>query len=261
MRLSQVVVVLMTGLSLAGLLWSDSLYPSKEMIQSFLANDVVNLIIGLPILLGSLWLTRRGLLVGLLLWPGALLYVLYNYTAILFGVPFTWITAVYLVLVLLCAYLVFDLLNCIDTNVVKQRLDGKVPVRISAWILVLFAILFVVRAINIVASARTGLPLTELGLLIADLVLSFIWIAGGVLLLQRHPLGYTSGLGLLFGPSMLFIGLIVVLFLQPVLTGGSLPLTDVIVVALMGMICFIPMGLFLRGVISSTNDSAPPPVR
>ena len=42
----------------------------------------------LPILLGSMWLARRGSLAGLLLWPGALFYALYAYVPYLVGAPF-----------------------------------------------------------------------------------------------------------------------------------------------------------------------------
>jgi hypothetical protein len=48
---------------------------------------VVNLLIGLPILLGSMWLARRGQLIGLFLWPGALLFVLYNDIIYVFAMP------------------------------------------------------------------------------------------------------------------------------------------------------------------------------
>ena len=68
--------------SLAGLLFQSSIYPTYELRSAFLANEVINLLIGLPILLGSMGLTRRGSLAGLLLWPGALLYILYNYYCI-----------------------------------------------------------------------------------------------------------------------------------------------------------------------------------
>ena len=80
----------MTRLSLVGLILPDSIYPSEEFIQAYMVNDVINLLIGLPILFGSMWLTRRGNLIGLLFWPGALLYVLYNYTAYIFGLPISW---------------------------------------------------------------------------------------------------------------------------------------------------------------------------
>jgi hypothetical protein len=36
------------------------------------ANNVGNLVIGLAILLGAMGLARRGRLIGLLFWPGAL---------------------------------------------------------------------------------------------------------------------------------------------------------------------------------------------
>jgi hypothetical protein len=69
--LSLVVALLVAGGSLAGLLFQGSLYPTQELRRSFVANDAVNLFIGLPILLGALWLSRRGRLIGLLFWPGA----------------------------------------------------------------------------------------------------------------------------------------------------------------------------------------------
>ena len=76
-----------------------------------------------------------------------------------------------------------------------------------------------------------------------------MWVVGGVFLLLRKPLGYTSGLGLLFSGSMLFIALIVFLLLQPVLTGVPYELLDVGLIIMLGMICFIPFYLYIRGVI------------
>jgi hypothetical protein len=49
---------------------------------------------------------------------------------------------------------------------------------------------------------------------------------------------------------MLFIGLVIVLILQPFLTNAPFVLADVVVVLIMGLICFIPFGLFVRGVLS-----------
>ena len=76
-------------------------------------------------------------------------------------------------------------------------------------------------------------------------------IIGGLLLWRREPLGYVAGAGLLFQASMLFIGLIAVLLLQPLLTAAPFPLTDTIVVFAMGLVCFVPFALFLRGVVST----------
>jgi hypothetical protein len=256
--LTIIVVVGMGVLSLLGLTFPDSFYPSEEFIQSFLVNDVINLILGIPILLGSMWLTRQGKLIGLLFWPGALLYVLYNYTAYIFGLPFNVVTIAYLVLVLLCVMVMYLLLKCIDGESVKAQLQGNVPVKLSGWILILFGVVFIFRAIGAFMEAgasQTALPITEVGVLIADMTLSVLMIVGGALLLRRKPLGYSSALGLLFAASMLFIGLILILLLQPVITETTFVLIDLIVVFIMGMVCFIPFGLFLRGVLSAEKPS------
>jgi hypothetical protein len=251
--LSLLVGLLMSGMSLAGLFYQSSLYPHDELRRAFVPNDVVNLFIGLPALLGSMWLTRRGLLVGLLLWPGSLLYVVYNYIAYVFGTPFSLISVVYLAHVLLSAYIIFDLFQSIDRKAVQVQLSGIVPDKIGGWILVILGVVFLFRAVGMIAQATTSgtsLPISEFGTLVADLVLSAVWIAGGAWLLRRMPLGYVSGLGLLFAGSMLFIALIAFLLLQPLLTDAPFLLTDVIVVFFMGLICFIPFALFTRGVIS-----------
>jgi hypothetical protein len=237
----------MTAVSMGGLLFPTVFYPSDELLRSFLANDAANLIIGLPILLVSLWLTRRGSLFGLLSWPGVLLYVVYNYVAYLFGMPFGWTTLASLALVALSAYAIFYLMACIDRKSVQEQLSGAVLVKTGGWFLVVFGVLFVSRAIGMLAQG--SLPASGTGILIADMVLSTLWIACGSLLLRRNPLGYASGLGMLIAASMLFIGLILFLLLQPVLTSAPFALMDVMVVLGMGMICSIPTILFARGVI------------
>jgi len=253
--LSFIIALLMTAVSLGGLLFSSTFYSTDEMRQAFLGNDVVNLLIGLPILLVSMWLTKREKLAGLLCWPGAMLYVVYNYLVYLLGMSFSWLTIVYFALVGLGAYAMVALLKSIDQASVKEKLTGVVPVKTTSWILLLFGVMFFFRAIGILGQAviiQTMLPPPEVGLLIADLIGSLLWIAGGALLLRNKPLGYASGFGLLFAICALFVGLIVVLLLQPFLTGAPFVPVDVIVVFIMGLVCFVPFALFLRGVVSRT---------
>ncbi|UCH11543.1 MAG: hypothetical protein JSU61_06540 [Fidelibacterota bacterium] len=58
--LSILVTILMAALSLAGLLYQTASYPTEELQRTFVSNDVGNLGIGVPILLVSMWLARRG---------------------------------------------------------------------------------------------------------------------------------------------------------------------------------------------------------
>jgi hypothetical protein len=63
-----------------------------------------------------------------------------------------------------------------------------------------------------------------------------------------------AGLGLLFQASMLFVGLIFLLLLQPFLTAAPFAPVDVIVVSILGLICFVPLGLFARGVVNADRS-------
>lgn len=250
---SSIIAILMTFMSFGDVLYPSMIYPTDELRQSYMPNDIVNLLIGLPILLGAMWLTWQGKLVGLLAWPGALLYVLYNYTAYIFGMPFGLVTFAFTILVLLSVFLLVVLLRSIDRNAIQVQLAGAVSEKGTGWVLVIFGIAFLFRAVGMLARVGTGqttISAADIGTLIADIVLSILWICGGAFLLTKKPIGYVSGLGLLLAASMLFIGLILYLFLQPVLTDASFAFIDVIVVFIMGMVCFIPTGLFIRGVIS-----------
>jgi len=251
--LSLVIAIFMTIASAAGLLYQPRIYPTDELLQSFVPNDVVNLAIGVPILLGSMWLTRRGKLVGLLFWPGALFYVLYNYIAYLLSMPLNVLFLPYLTLVALSTYTMIGLVASIDGKAIQQRLSGAVPEKVAGGVLVGLGVAFFLRVIGTIVDAltsQTAIPATELSVLISDFLLAPASIIGGVLLWRRQALGYVVGAGLLFQSSMLFIGLIVFLLLQPLLTTAPFVLADVIVVFIMGLICFIPFGLFVRGVTS-----------
>ena len=256
--LSFIIAILMAAASVAGLLCQTSVYPTDELLQSFLPNDVANLLIGLPMLLASMWLTRRDKLIGLLFWPGALFFVLYNYIVYIFAMPLNLAFLAHLVLVMLSVYSLIGLLTSIDGKVVQQRLTGEVPERLAGSVLAGLGLLFFLLVIGAIVQAlisQTPLAETELALHVADFLITPAWVICGVLLWQRKAFGYVAGLGLLFQASMLFIGLIIVLFLQPFLTSASFSLVDVVVIFAMGLICFIPLVLFMRGVVSNRNSS------
>jgi hypothetical protein len=250
--LSLLIGLLVLVVSLSGLLFPGRMYKTVDLRDSFVTNDLVNLMIGLPVLLGSMWLTRGGKLAGLLVWPGSLLYVLYNEIAYLVGMPLGWASFLYLALVLLSVFVMLDLMIAIDHHTVQNLLAGLVPANPAGWVLVALGTLFFLRGLSLVIQAglnRISLPMSEVGVLIADIILSAIWIAGGLLLLFRKPLGYASGLGLLFSGSMLFIALVIFLLLGPVLMGQPVVLADVMVVLLLGSTCFVPFYYYLRGVL------------
>lgn len=250
---SFLIAILMATVSVAGLLYRTTIYPTEELLRAFVSNDVVNLFIGLPILLGSMWLAWRGKLVGLLCWPGALFFVLYNYIVYAFASPLNWAFLFYLALVMLSVYSLISLVASIDGKAVHQRLTGAVPERFAGGVLVGLGFLFFLRVIGVIVNALingTLMAETELATNTADFFIAPAWVIGGILLWRRKEFGYVAGLGLLFQASMLFIALIIFLLLQPFLTTAPFVITDVMVVFTMGLICFVPFALFVRGVVA-----------
>jgi len=251
--LSIIVTGLMTMLSLAGLIFPMSMYPGEDLRQSFITNDVVNLVIGMPVLLGALWLTRRGKLPGLLGLPGALFYVTYNAIAYAAAMPLTWLFFIHLGLVVLSAVSIFWLLSSLDGTAIQARLQGRVAERFGAIVLMGLGTLFFLRAVAEFFDGAANWA--AFGVLVADGLTTPFWIFGGLYLWRKQPLGYVSGAGLLFQASMLFVGLLVFFILQPFVAGVPFPLADFVVILAMGLIVFVPFGLFVRGVVSLVNHT------
>jgi len=257
--LSSVVGIFMATASATGLSYREAIYPTDDLLQSFLSNDVLNLVVGLPILYGSMWLARRGQLIGLLFWPGALFFVLYNYIVYVFAMPLNAAFLLHLTLVTLSVYTVIGLIATIDGKAVQQRLSGAVPERLAGGVLVGLGLLFLLRVIGVIVHAllsQAPMAETEIAVHTSDFLISPAFVIGGVLLWRREALGYVTGLSLLFQASMLFIGLILFLLLQPLLTPVPFAPVDVAVIFAMGLICFIPFALFVHGVLTNRDPPA-----
>jgi hypothetical protein len=249
--LSLLVAILMAAASGLGLLNPDAIYPSEALRQSFFANDVVNLVIGLPILIVALGLAWRGKLIGLLFWPGALMFVLYNYLAYVFSMPPGWYYLLLMTLVALSLYTLIGLTARLDIESISRRLVERVPARLTGGLLILFGAFVFLRVFFVIAGSLkdpSSVAAADLAVLPADFLIAPAWILGGVLLLLRRPLGYAAGLGLLFQACMLFVGLIAFMLLQPSMTGAEFDLAGLLVVVAMSLIGFLPFGLYLRGV-------------
>lgn len=250
--LGLIVALLMTAASFSGIVFPDLVYTDPVLRETFLVNDLVNLIIGLPLFLIGLFLLSKNRFLGCVLLPGALVYVIYNYFAYLVARPLSIFTLLNFVLVFLAGYTLIDLLTRLDHEAVKARLEGSIPRKWSGWLLLVMGIGFFGFALyNNINAFLVGdpLPLGEQVTSLSDMLVSSLWVGGGILLLRNKGLGYTAGLGLLIAVSSLFIGLILFFFLAPLIVGTPFDWVDVVTVFVMGLICFIPTGIYWRGVV------------
>jgi hypothetical protein len=252
--LSLIVALIMTVASVVGLLYQTVIYPVGELLLSFAPSDAFNLVVGLPILLGSMWLARRGKLIGLLCWPGALFYVLYIYVPYVIGVPFNVLFLPYLVLVTLSAYTLIGLVASIDGEVVRQRLTGFVPARTSGGILVGLAILIIVRQVAVIVTAlagQTSVDAVELSSWIADFTMAVpLLLVSGIQLWRRKALGYVAGAGLLLGYGVLALSVIPFFVLQARYTASPIDVAGIVAILVMAALCFIPFAFFVRRTLS-----------
>jgi len=257
--LSLIIALVMTVASVVGLLYQTLIYPTDELLLSKIPLDVFNLVVVLPILLGSMWLARRGKLIVLLCWPGALFYVLYIYVIYVIGMPFNALFLPYIALVTLSAYTLIGLVASIDGEAVRQRLTGVVPARTSGGILAGLAILIIVRQIAVIVTAltsQTPVDTLELPSWIADFAVAVpALLVSGILLWRRKAIGYVASAGLLLGYGVLALGLIPFMVLQARYTASPIDVAGIVVVLVMAALCFIPFAFFVRGAASDRSSS------
>ena len=253
------VASLMALLSTFSLLNRSNIYPTDELRLAFAASDLFNLFVGFPILLGSIWLARRRNLFGLLCWPAALFYVAYMYLPYLIGLPFNLLFLPYLLLVVISIYTLVGLIFSLDGNEMKRQFAKQVPARVSAGILIGFALLISIRQSAFIITAltnRLAVDALELSVWIADFLLPvpMLFIVG-IQLWRRKALGYTAAPALFLGYGLLALSLIPLSLMQSFYTNASVDVWSIAVLLIMVLLCFIPLIPFYRGAIRSKTVS------
>jgi hypothetical protein len=158
--------------------------------------DIVTLVVGLPLLIASMWFTRRYSTCGLLLWAGALFYFAYSYYFYVTG-GFNALFLVYIAIVSASLYGLLSLLFNIDPQALKTRFNPRTPTRLISGFLVGYSLLFALMWVGLTFStlvAGTQLDeVTHAVIAIDCTVLLPLLVFGGLLLWRRRPWGYVLG--------------------------------------------------------------------
>lgn len=176
-----------------GLYYWDTLSSVAQMQ----ANDLVTLLVGLPLLAIAFWLTLRGSLRGQLLLTGTLAFILYTYITMCFGAAYNKLFLVYVALFSLSLFALILSMMSLDLKTLPARFSEKLPRKRIAFLL-FFAAAFLSLAwlgriaptifqnqnpaLNNVTSMF--IQAMDLGIIVPLCVLS------GVLLLRRSVWGY-----------------------------------------------------------------------
>jgi hypothetical protein len=197
--LSLLVAGLLAAVSVAGLLYGQGgLYdPDPRTLPTFLGQDGLTLVAGLPLLLVSLRLARRGSLRGLMLWAGSLFYVTYSYAYYVLGARFNPLFLAYVVVVSASGYALLYILLSLDAEAIEARFSARTPVRaLGGFLAFMGAFPAAMWVAAIVAATASGATPSAVERVVwpMDLVVAFpalFW--GGVWLWRRQALGYAVG--------------------------------------------------------------------
>ena len=161
------------------------------------ANDLVTLILGLPLLAVSFWLTLRGSLRGRLLLTGTLGFILYTYISMCFGAAYNQLFLVYVALFSLSLYAFILSMMSFDLATLPAHFSEKLPRRGIAGMLIFTAAFLLLAWLGRIAATFNpgAIPALENGasMFIQAMDLALIvplCIVAGVLLLRRSAWGY-----------------------------------------------------------------------
>lgn len=253
--LSVSVAILLVITSVAGLLFGQQGFyePDPATLPTFLGQDAVTLMAGLPLLLGSMWAARRGSLRGLLLWLGALFYFAYSYAY--YATVFNAFFLVYIAIISMSLYGLLFLLLSVDAEAVRTRFSDRTPTRLTGGFLAMMMGLFgLAWDASIAATLGAGADPTAVQRIVwpLDLVVAFpagFW--GGVWLWRRQPLGYVVAPLLLLKLGLLGCTLSLNAWLVTRWGMTLDPFTPGYAIG--GMISLLLAVLFLRRVIPGTS--------
>ena len=234
-----------------GLYKDDSIAVASQGI----AQDIVTLAIGIPLLLVSLYLTNKRSLKGKLLLTGTLGYFLYTYISYVFLWMYNPMFIVYVILMSASFFAFTISMMSFDLKRLSSAFNEKLPVKFLGGFQIILALaLSLMWMSKIIPTITNGI--TPIGLehyttlVIQGLDLGFIVpiaFLSGILLLKRKPLGYllTSVIimkGFTMGAA------ISAMIVAQYLAGVSMSIVEIIMFPLFSLVIFFCMYLLLKNI-------------
>lgn len=193
-------------------LWSPDLYGNSDSLAAQgQAQDLVTLLVALPLLIISTWYTARGSIRWRLIWLGTLIYMAYTYVIAAFQVNFNQLFLLYVVVLGSSFYAL--VLGFASTKPELIQLKPEVPVRgisliagflvLSYYGLWLSEILPALQSNSVPpAIVAASTPTSAVHVLDMGFYLPLM-LTGAILLWLRQPMGFVvTGAALAFAPLM-----------------------------------------------------------
>ena len=196
-------------------------YDTALIAVGYRLSDAFTLIVGIPLLLISFWLYRRGALRGKILLTGTLLFFLYDFGSLAIGAAYNNLFFIYIILTMTTFMAVCSLFLSFDVQSLPSHFSDRLPQRgISIFFIISGVALFCIWLfLSIVPALLAGGVPAELAsyttviTFVVDMgIIAPVLVSAGMLFRRREPLGYVlSSVLLIFidalGTSLLIMGI------------------------------------------------------
>ncbi len=210
-------------------------FDTVSIVAQAIAQDAVTLILGIPLLITGIVLTRKGSLRGHLLLTGTLGYFLYTYTSYVFLAAFNHLFLLYVVLFSLILFAFILSMKDLNPEIITSHISDKFPRRgIATFMMILAGFLSLAWLGRIVPALIAGTPpfglesYTTLVIQVLDLgVIVPVSALTAVLLWRSRPWGYTlSAVVLVKGLTM--GAALIAMIISQILAGFEVSMVEII---------------------------------
>ena len=228
---------------------------SISIVAQGTAQDIITLVIGIPLLIVSLRMLLKGSLKGRLLLTGTLGYFLYTYISYVFLWMYNPMFIVYVIL-MSASFFAFTLsIISVDINNLSSAFNRKLPVKFLGGFQIFFATaLLLLWMGKIIPTFKNGTVPVGLEhyttLVIQGLDLGFIVpiaLLSGVLLIKRKPFGYlVSSVIIIKGFTM--GAALTTMIIGQYIAGVAMGVLEIIMFPIFSLIIFYCMILLLKNI-------------
>lgn len=265
-----VIILVLTATASAGGLFISDLYRDNFLVSAgWYGNDLVTLVLGVPVLATALVLSKRGSLRARSVWLGMLFYTLYNYAFYLFGAAFNKFFLLYVAIFTLSIFALILGFYALDVRELSNRFKPGTPVKTIGGFMAVVAVLlgFFHVAVSLQFVFSGELPemvvvLDQHTNLISALDLSLtasFGLFGAVLLWKRRPWGYIAAI-VWNVKGAVYLTALSAATVSGYLAGASESLVELTLWLPIGTGCLIACIFLLRNMAPGYSDEAPPPV-
>lgn len=230
-------------------------YDSVSVAAQGIAQDAVTMILGVPLLIISLYLSRKGLLKGKLLLAGTLGYFLYTYASYSFLLMYNPLFLIY-VMIMSASFFAFTMaIMSFDLENLGSYFSPELPVKfIGSFLIFMAAVVGLMWTGMIIPPLINDTVPLELEhyttLVIQALDLGFVVptaILSGVLLIRRKPFGYLLA-SVIIIKEITLLTAITAMVTRMTLAGVKVSLVEMTIFPLFNLVAIYSLVLIIKNI-------------